>query len=314
MPTDSVKNIERAFTGRCPTVIFDNDTPINQVSEIINYRDIFNKVKPANSFNPTLSIALETLQLISYLPGLYKPHKLPEYDEDLTPLLQRQTQDLEWMAEFSPSTQYAIEISIFESFYNNSTWGQWRPVARKWLYNQGTEYYLDLISPFLSDTRKSDIGDINYRLGVAITKKPTQLTAKAVDNYIRIRCAYSGIITYEQPPQSKNLTRNSGSRLLTVDSSIDVLSYNPNRKILYLQNTGKSVVYYNFGDSISTPENCLYLLPNESLSYEGDKVDKRLPLTEYLINEPLHIFTEGKNAEGETVTINKVSFIEFYEV
>lgn len=314
MPTDSIKNVERAFTGRCPTIELDNDTPVNQVFEIVNYRDIFNKVKPANSIAPTLSVAIETLQLISYLPGLYKPHKLPDYDEDLTPLLQQQTQNLEWQAEFSPDTQYALEISIFESFFISNAWTTWQPLARKWCYNQGTEYYLDLINPFLSSKKQSDIGDINYKLGLAITKKPSQQTAKAIDNYIRIRCAYSGIITYEQAPQNRILTRNSGSQTLSVNTSNQILPYNSKRKVLYLQNTGKSVIYFNFGDSISTSENCFSLGPNQSLSYEGDKVNKNLPLIEYLITEPLHVFTEGKDKEGLGTAPNKASFIEFSEV
>ena len=314
MPIDSIKNIERAFTGRCPTVVLNNESPINEVFEIINYQQIFNKVKPQNSINATLSVAVETLQLISYLPGLFKPHKLPDYDEDLTPLLQRQAQDVEWMTEFSPSTQYALEISIFESFFiNNSIWDDWRPLARKWLYNQGTEYYLDLIKPFLSDVRQSDVGDINYKLGIAITKKPTQETARAIENYIRIRCAYSGIIAYEQIPQSKTLTRNSGNQILSINNSIELLGYNSKRKVLYLQNTGKSIIYFNFGDSISSAENCFSLAPNQSLSWEGDKVNKNLPLIEYLIFEPLHIFTEGKDKNGENTNFNKASFIEFYE-
>jgi len=80
MPTDSIKNIERAFTGRVPVVSLNNESPINQVVEIINYKDIFEKLKPVGAINSNLSIALETLQLISYLPGIFKPNKLPDYD------------------------------------------------------------------------------------------------------------------------------------------------------------------------------------------------------------------------------------------
>ncbi|MFM6453997.1 MAG: hypothetical protein ACKPH7_19560, partial [Planktothrix sp.] len=137
--------------------------------ELINFKGIFEDLKPAGSIHPTFSIALETLQLISYLPGLFKPHKLPDYDEDLIPLLKRQTEDLEWMAEFNPVTNYALEITLFESFFIGNNWSSWQPIARKWLYNQQTEYYLDLINPFLTSKKQSDIGDPNYKLGVAIT-------------------------------------------------------------------------------------------------------------------------------------------------
>ncbi len=313
MPTDSIKNIERAFTGRVPVVELNNEFPINQVFEIINYRDILSKIKPVGAINVNLSIALETFQLISYLPGIFKPNKLPDYDEDLIPLLQKQAEDLAWMAEFNPATQYALEITLFESWYSNS-WSAWSAIARKWLYNQQTEYYLDLINPFLSSNKQSDIGDANYKLGIAITQKPTQQTAKANENYIRIRTAYSGIITYEQNTAPKILGRNAGGQILSVGTSLEILAYRAKRKVLYLQNTGNSIIYYNFGDTISTPENAFYLLPNESLSYEGDKVTKSLPLVEYLIAEPLHVFTEGKNEAGELANVRKVSFVEFYEV
>lgn len=312
MPTDSIRNIERAFTGRVPVISLDNESPINQIFELINFRDIFNSLKPAGAINPTLSIAIENLQLISYLPGIFRPHKLPDYDEDLIPLLKKQAEDLQWMSEFNPSTQYALEITLFESFYINNEWGRWSALARKWLYNQQTEYYLDLINPFLSK-KQSDIGGDNYRLGVAITQKPTQQTAFANNNYLRFRCSYSGILSYEQNPTPKNLNRNSGSQNATINASVQVLIYRQKRKILYFQNTGKSIIYYNFGEPFATSENALFLLPNESLSYEGDKVNKSLPLAEYLINEPLYIFTEGKNEKGESVNINKISFIEFYE-
>ena len=309
MPVDSVRNIERAFTGRVPLITLDNDTPIGQVQTVIDYGEVLNKVRPASATNWTLSVALEQLQLICYLPGLHKAYRLPEYDEDLTPLIKQQKEDLEWMAEFNPSTQSAMEITLFEKFASSN----WEPIARKWLYNQETEYYLDLINPFLNNKKQNDIGEPGYKLGIAITRKPSLMTVKSSDNYVRVRGCYSGIIAYEQTSQ-KVLTRNAGKQNLIVNSSSQILPYNSKRKILYFQNTGKSIVYYNFGDSISTSENCLYLLPNDSLSYEGDKVNRDLPLTEYLIAESLHIFTEGKDKEGVSTDINKVAFMEFYEV
>ncbi|HET8689544.1 MAG TPA: hypothetical protein VFM18_23275, partial [Methanosarcina sp.] len=120
---------------------------------MIDYDQVLAKVRPTGAVNVTLSVALEQLQLISYLPGLHKPYKLPEYDEDLTPLLKQQKEDLEWMAEFNPSTQSALEISLFEKMGNS----QWQIIARKWLYNQATEYYLDLINPFLNNKKNNDV-------------------------------------------------------------------------------------------------------------------------------------------------------------
>lgn len=310
MPVDSIKNIERAFTGRIPLVTLDNDTLINQVVTLIDYAEVLNRVKPSTAINVSLSVALEQLQLTTYLPGLYRPYRLPEYDEDLTPLIKRQAEDLEWMAEFNPTTGNAIEITLFEKFNNTS----WQAIARKWLYNQQVEYYLDLINPFLNSNKASDIGDSSYSLGVAITQKPTSQTVNEVNNYIRIRGAYSGIVTYEQNLSPKKLSRNAGSQILTTNSSSQILAYREKRKVLYLQNTGNCIVYYNFGDSIGTPENCFFLLPNESLSYEGDKISKDLPLIDYLIAESLHVYTEGKNEVGELSDKRKVSFIEFYEV
>lgn len=323
MPVDSIKNIERAFTGRCPTIRLDNNTPINTVVEIINYKEVFEKIKPANAINPTLSIAIETLQLISYLPGIFKPHTLPEYDEDLIPLLKRQSEDLEWMAEFNPATDYAMEVTIFESFYSENQWQSWQAVARKWLYNQGTEYYLDLINPFLTNIRQSDIGDSQYRLGIAVTQKPTKQTAKANENYIRMRVSYSGIVTYElKPPENlrKTLNKTTGNESLVINQSFRVVNANPNRKILYLQNTGKSIVYFNF-DSNLINANSPYLLPGETLNYEsglfkysGNNNQFFPPLAEYLILDGLWVLTEGKDAETKSTNKNSVAWIEFYEV
>lgn len=322
MPTDSIKNVERAFTGRVPVVSLNNDSPVNQIFELINFKGIFEDLKPAGSIHPTFSIALETLQLISYLPGLFKPHKLPDYDEDLIPLLKRQTEDLEWMAEFNPVTNYALEITLFESFFIGNNWSSWQPIARKWLYNQQTEYYLDLINPFLTSKKQSDIGDPNYKLGVAITQKPTQQTTFANNNYLRFRCAYSGIISYEQGTVTKRLTKSSGNNPnLNLNTAVLTLSPNSqNRKIAYLQNTGLSIVYFNF-ESYLVGTLSPYLLPGETLSYEsgsfkwsGGGSQFLPPLAEYLIQEGLYVWCEGKDKDGKLVNKNSVSWIEFLEV
>lgn len=319
MPTDSIRNIERAFTGRVPIVSLDNSSPANQVFELINFKEIFENLKPTGAVNATLSVAIECLQLISYLPGLFRPHKLPEYDEDLTPLLKRQTQDLEWMGEFNPVTNYALEITLFESYYANNNWGIWQPIARKWLYNQQTEYYLDLINPFLSNKKQSDIGGNNYRLGVAITQKPTQQTSFASNNYLRFRIAYSGIISYEQGSVSKVLEKNSSSlNPIPLNTRKIILNNRPTRKIIFLQNTGESVVYFNFDYDLidlTSP----YLLPGETLSYEsgsfkwsGGGKEFLPPLAEYLIQDAIYIFCQGKDKEGKSVNKNSVAWIEFY--
>ncbi|HAT75621.1 MAG TPA: hypothetical protein DCS19_01975 [Flavobacterium sp.] len=325
MPTDSIKNIERAFTGRVPILRLNNQSPINQVVEIINYQNIFNEIKPTGATNVNLSIALETLQLISYLPGLFKPNKLPDYDEDLIPLLQKQAEDLQWMAEFNPSTQYALEITLFESWFATNNFGSivWRPwesIARKWLYNQQTEYYLDLINPFLSSTKLSDVGDPNYKLGIAITQKPTQQTAKADDNYIRIRAAYSGIITYEQPAVISNLYKTSDClNPIPLNSPIEIVNNNLNWKILYFQNTGKSIVYFNFDINLIFPETSPFLLPGETFTFESGKFEWSgggnqflPPLAEYLIKDSFYIWCEGKNKDGKAVEKNSVAWIQFY--
>ncbi|CAD5949971.1 hypothetical protein NO976_02553 [Planktothrix agardhii] len=322
MPTDSVKNIERAFTGRVPVVQLNNDAPINQVFEIINYREILSKIKPVGATNVNLSIALETLQLISYLPGIFKPNKLPDYDEDLIPLLQKQAEDLAWMAEFNPSTQYALEITLFESWYSGSSWSAWSALARKWLYNQQTEYYLDLINPFLTNTKNSDIGDANYKLGIAITQKPTQQTAKANQNYIRIRTAYSGIITYEQPSTvvtAVTLNKQSNSlNPITLNTSIQILYNDYNRKILYLQNTGKSVVYFNFDQNLISPEASPFLLPGETFTFEsgefkwsGGGIQFLPPMAQYLFQTGLWIYCTGKDTDGKTTTKNSIAWMQF---
>lgn len=320
MPTDSIRNIERAFTGRVPIVSLDNSSPANQVFELINFKEIFENLKPTGAVNATLSVAIECLQLISYLPGLFRPHKLPEYDEDLTPLLKRQTQDLEWMGEFNPVTNYALEITLFESYYANNNWGIWQPIARKWLYNQQTEYYLDLINPFLSNKKQSDIGGNNYRLGVAITQKPTQQTSFASNNYLRFRIAYSGIISYEQGSVSKVLEKTSNSlNPIPLNTPEKILNNRPTRKIIFLQNTGESVIYFNFDYNLiglTSP----YLLPGETLSYEsgsfkwsGSGKEFLPPLAEYLIQDAVYIFCQGKDKEGKSVKKNSVAWIEFYE-
>lgn len=319
MPTDSIRNIERAFTGRVPIVSLDNSSPANQVFELINFKEIFENLKPTGAVNTTLSVAIECLQLISYLPGLFRPHKLPEYDEDLTPLLKRQTQDLEWMGEFNPVTNYALEITLFESYYANNNWGTWQPIARKWLYNQQTEYYLDLINPFLSNKKQSDIGGNNYKLGVAITQKPTQQTSFASNNYLRFRIAYSGIISYEQGSVSKVLEKTSNSLIsIPLNTPEKILNNRPTRKIIFLQNTGESVIYFNFDYNLiglTSP----YLLPGETLSYEsgsfkwsGSGKEFLPPLAEYLIQDAVYIFCQGKDKEGKSVNKNSVAWIEFY--
>lgn len=321
MPTDSIKNIERAFTGRVPVVELNNESPTNQVFEIINYRDIFSKIKPTGAINVNLSIALETLQLISYLPGLFKPNKFPDYDEDLIPLLQKQAEDLQWMAEFNPSTQYAMEISLYESWWLNTAWGGWNLIARKWLYNQQTEYYLDLLNPFLTITKNSDIGDANYRLGIAITQKPTQQTAKANENYVRIRAAYSGIITYEQPVIATSKVLNKASNTLNpipLNLKHQILYTDFNRRILYLQNTGKSIVYFNFDINLLAPEASPFLLPRETFTFESGKFEWSgggnqfiPPMAEYLFQTGVWIFCEGKDADGKTVTKNSIAWMQF---
>ena len=322
MPTDSIKNVERAFTGRVPVVSLNNDSPVNQIFELINFKGIFEDLKPAGSIHPTFSIALETLQLISYLPGLFKPHKLPDYDEDLIPLLKRQTEDLEWMAEFNPATNYALEITLFESFFIGNNWSSWQPIARKWLYNQQTEYYLDLINPFLTSKKQSDIGDPNYKIGVAITQKPTQQTTFANNNYLRFRCAYSGIITYEQGTATKQLIKSSGNISINLNTAILILptTTGTKRRIVYLQNTGLSIVYFNFDINL-IGVHCPYLLPGETLSYEsgnfkwsGGGNQFLPPLAEYLIQDGLYVWCEGKDKEGKLVNKNSVSWIEFFEV
>jgi hypothetical protein len=322
MPTDSIKNIERAFTGRVPVVSLNNESPINQVVEIINYKDIFEKLKPVGAINSNLSIALETLQLISYLPGIFKPNKLPDYDEDLIPLLQKQAEDLAWMAEFNPSTQYALEITLFESWYSTNTWSAWSALARKWLYNQQTEYYLDLINPFLSNTKNSDIGDSDYRLGLAITQKPTQQTAKANENYIRVRTAYSGIITYEQPPAVVTaVTLNPYSDFLnpiTLNTPNQILYTDYNRKILYLQNTGKSIVYFNFDQNLISSEASPFLLPGETFTFEGGDFKWSgggrqflPPMVEYLFQTGVWIYCEGKDTDGKFIAKNSIAWMQF---
>lgn len=320
MPTDSVKNIERAFTGRVPILTMTEDYPLNQVFEIINYRDILSKIKPAGAVNVNLSVALETLQLISYLPGLFRPNKFPDYDEDLIPLLQKQAEDLQWMAEFNPSTQYALEISLYESWWFDTVWGDWDLIARKWLYNQQTEYYLDLLNPFLTITKNSDIGDPNYKLGIAITQKPTQQTAKANENYIRIRAAYSGIITYEQPGiNPKQLLKNSGSYSFTelnvIASIIDIDRF---KRVIYLQNTGKSIVYFNFDYNL-TSSSSPFLLPGETLTYEngefkwtegGIQFFPPVAMAEYLLQQTgVYVYCQGKDKDGKTQTENSVAWI-----
>lgn len=317
MPTDSIKNIERAFTGRIPLIILDNDTPPNEVITLIDYGEVLNKHKPSTAVNITLSVALEQLQLISYLPGLFKPSRLPEYDEDLTPLLKQQKEDIEWLAEFNPSTQMAVEVTLFEKFNNSDPW---LSIARKWLYNQEIEYYLDLINPFLNSQKTADIGDINYKLGIAITRKPETQTVKAANNYIRIRGAYSGIITYEQQEPVKRLDKTTSNRLLDINSPHQVFGQNSKRKLFYLQNTGKSIVYFNF-DSDLINNFSPFLLPGETLTFEGgifkysgNNKEFFPPLAEYLINDGLWVLTEGKDFEGKAVNKHSISWIDFYEV
>jgi hypothetical protein len=324
MPTDSIKNIERAFTGRVPVVTLDNNSPVNQVFEIINYHDIFNSIKPTDAINVNLSIALETLQLISYLPGIFKPNKLPDYDEDLIPLLQKQAEDLSWMAEFNPATNYAMEITLFEdrlllSGTGNYYWNGWSAVARKWLYNQQTEYYLDLINPFLNSNRQSDIGDSLCKLGVAITQKPTQQTAKSNDNYIRFRAAYSGIITYEQTPTTKILNKQSGYlNPITLNNIHQICGYDINRRIIYLQNTGKSIIYFNFDINLISPETSPFLLPCETFSFEsgefkwsGGGREFLPPLAEYLLTQGVWIYCNGKDADDKNISKNSIAWLEF---
>lgn len=322
MPTDSIKNIERAFTGRVPVVILDNTTQVNQIIELINFKNIFESLKPIGAINATLSIAIETLQMIAYLPGLFKPHKLPEYDEDLTPLLKQQAENLEWMAEFNPGSNYALEITLFESWFGSTSWDGWSPIARKWLYNQQAEYYLDLVNPFLTAKRQTDIGGNNYRLGIAITRKPSQQTTFADENYLRFRVAYSGIVTYEQGIEQKTLQKFSDSlEQITLNQSTRILPLRNNKRhVFYLQNTGKSIIFFNFDENLigtTSP----YLLPGETLSYESGKFEWSgggnqffPPMAQYLIRDGVWIFCEGKDKDGKAISKNSVSWIEFYEV
>lgn len=318
MPVDSIKNVERAFTGRIPLITLDNDTPINQVVTVIDYAEVLNRVKPSSAINVSLSVALEQLQLISYLPGLYRPYRLPEYDEDLTPLIKRQAEDLEWMAEFNPTTGNAIEISLFEKF-NNSTW---QAIARKWLYNQQIEYYLDLINPFLNSKKASDIGDSTYALGIAITQKPTSQTVNGVNNYIRIRGAYSGIITYEQKPEAAttNILHKVSNSLnpIPLNTTYLILDSDSRRKILYFQNTGLSIVYFNFDQYFCNPGTSPFLIPGETLTYEagnftwsGGGKQFLPPQSESLILDGMWVYCEGKTFEGKITSKNSVAWIQF---
>lgn len=315
MPTDSIKNIERAFTGRIPLITLDNDTPINQVVTVIDYAEVLNRVKPSSAINVSLSVALEQLQLISYLPGLYRPYRLPEYDEDLTPLIKRQTEDLEWMAEFNPTTGNAIEISLFEKFNNSS----WQAIARKWLYNQQIEYYLDLINPFLNSKKASDIGDSGYSLGIAVTQKPTYQTVYEANNYIRIRGAYSGIITYEQRQENNTLIKISDSlNPIPLNIKYRFLYSESKRKILYFQNTGLSIVYFNFDYNFCNPDTSPFLLPGEFLSYEsgtfnwsGNGKQFLPPQSESLILDEMWVYCEGKTFEGKSTSKNSIAWLQF---
>ncbi|VXD15994.1 hypothetical protein PL8927_510022 [Planktothrix serta PCC 8927] len=316
MPVDSIKNIERAFTGRIPLITLDNDTPVNQVITVIDYADVLNRVKPSTAINISLSVALEQLQLISYLPGLYRPYRLPEYDEDLTPLIKQQAEDLAWMAEFNPSTGNAIELSLFEKFNNSS----WQAIARKWLYNQQIEYYLDLINPFLNSKKASDIGDSTYCLGIAITQKPSNQTVNEVNNYIRIRGAYSGIITYEQQSElATTLNKYSNSvNPLPTNTKYRVLSSENRRKILYFQNTGLSIIFFNFDENFCNPDTSPFLLPGETLSYEsgtftwsGNGKQFLVPQSEFLILDEMWVYCEGKTFEGKNTPKNSIAWIQF---
>lgn len=300
---------ELNFTGVFPIKDILNDHPRGSIFEFVRWQNIINARLPTSDYTITslgARIAIENLQLIYYLPDLWRvpADQLPQTDPEINTETEMLLDYSEFQRSYTPVTGHAIEVQLME-FAPPSTW---RPVARKWFYNTGLENSLNLIYPWLTDGQVA-IQGIDSVLGIAVTRYPESLNLS--NSYIRLRGTFSISVDYYISPLVKQYEENSGSILLGLTPERILFTRN-NRVGLILTNNSTDPIYFKFSNTGTANTDSPTLKPKGSLILMNG-LFKKSDIDKADLFEPFAPFanTFALNVLG-TKTNQRISWQEFY--
>ena len=181
-----------------------------------------------------INAKLEQLDLTYSLPGL--PEAPFPALGDLDTRAERSTALLRQWRDFA-SIGLRLLVSQQGSF--------WQIAGTLPLQNHGAENWQPLVQPFLTTTAEVFLMGERAKLAVEIINLGSGLLRTG--DRLTIRGGFLAEVTAcEQPKQTIAIRRNLGFHLVNGEP-IQILTWNQNRKYLYLSNTGNSNIYFIFG-------------------------------------------------------------------
>lgn len=224
------------------------------------------------------NIKLEQLDLSYKLPGLA--------EAPFPPL-----QDLETRAERSTAllNQWRTYASIGLRIYTAARGGNWVTAGTLPLQNHGSENWQPILTPFLTSATEVYLLSERTRIGIELIDNGYGLL-KANDRLTFRGGFIAEVSAWEREVRPINNRRNLGINLFD-GVATNLLSYNLNRKYLYLTNTGNTPVYFIFGTIIDLTQtativddkivqsNGLLLTPNGSFNFNNNAFLEPSPLS-----------------------------------